>query len=83
MEILCALLTIFWLILLLRIATSWFPAPTSPFGQQAVGMLHALTDPVLRPFRGLFPPVRLGGAALDLSVLAPFLIIMILQRIIC
>jgi YggT family protein len=83
MDIICALLTIYWLILLLRIAASWFPAPTSGFGQQAIGLLWSLTEPVLRPFRGLFPPVRMGGASLDLSALAPFLIIMIVQRIIC
>lgn len=83
MEIVCILLTLYWLIFLLRIASSWFPAPTSPVGQQAVGLLWSLTEPVLRPIRGLFPPVRLGGAALDLSVLAPLLVLMILRRVVC
>jgi YggT family protein len=83
MELICALLTVYWLILLLRIAASWFPAPTSGFGQQAIGLLWTLTEPVLRPFRGLFPPVRMGNASLDLSALAPFLIIMILRGFIC
>jgi YggT family protein len=34
-----------------------------------VGVLAALCEPVLRPLRRLIPPVRAGGASIDLSVL--------------
>lgn len=83
MGLLCTLLTLAWLILLVRVVASWFPAPTSPGGERAMALLWALTEPVLRPFRGLFPPARIGGVALDLSALAPFILIVILQRIFC
>jgi YggT family protein len=83
MDLLCTLLTIYLLVLLVRIATSWFPAPTSPAGERFVSILWSLTEPVLRPFRSLFPPMRLGGMALDLSALAPFIIIIVLRNFLC
>ena len=83
MSFLCTLLLLYMLILLVRIAMSWFPAPTSPAGERFVSILWSLTEPVLRPFRSIFPPVRMGGMALDLSALAPFIIIAILRNIFC
>jgi YggT family protein len=82
-DLACNLLTLYWLVLLARVISSWFPPPQSPAGRQAISVLWTLTEPVIRPFRGLFPPVRMGGAALDLSVFAPFIAIMILRAIIC
>jgi YggT family protein len=48
-------------------------------------LLGRICEPVLRPVRRLIPPVRIGGAALDLSVIIVWLaitlvIIPILQR---
>lgn len=83
MSFICTILTLYLLILLVRIAASWFPSPTSPMGERVVSVLWALTEPALRPFRSLFPPVRMGGMALDLSALAPFIIITILRGIFC
>jgi YggT family protein len=83
MELVCTLLTLYLLILFVRVAASWFPPPTSPMGERFVSILWSLTEPVLRPFRSLFPPVRMGGMALDLSALAPFIIISILRGVIC
>jgi len=34
-----------------------------------VRVLDAITEPVLRPVRRILPPVRAGGASIDLSVL--------------
>jgi YggT family protein len=46
-------------------------------------VLHALTDPVLRPLRGLIPPVRAGAMGLDLSPMLAFVIILVLIYSIC
>jgi YggT family protein len=42
-----------------------------------------VTEPVLRPFRQVIPPVRMGAAALDVSILVVFLIVTLLQRAVC
>ena len=83
MEILCWLISVYWLILLLRIVMSWFPIDPGGGAAGIYRVLLALTDPVLLPFRGLLPPVNLGGVALDISVFIPFLILVILRAILC
>jgi YggT family protein len=40
-------------------------------------------EPVLRPIRRVIPPLRLGGAALDLAPLILIIGLQILQSIIC
>jgi YggT family protein len=79
----CTLLSIYFLILLLRAIASWFPPPTSPVLERAVSILWALTEPVLRPLRGLLPPVRMGGMALDMSVLIVFFGLYVVRAILC
>ena len=46
-------------------------------------MMSRLIEPVLRPIRNLIPPLRIGGAALDLSPLVLIIGIQVLSRIIC
>jgi YggT family protein len=41
-------------------------------------VLSAICEPVLRPVRKIIPPVRVGGVALDLSVLVVFLLVDVL-----
>jgi YggT family protein len=83
MQLICAVLNVYFLILLVRVVASWFPPPTTPLLERIVSILWALTEPVLRPFRSLFPPVRMGGMALDLSALIPFFLIAILRNTLC
>ena len=45
--------------------------------------LSRLIEPVMRPIRNVIPPLRVGGAALDLSQLILILGISILRRVIC
>lgn len=40
-------------------------------------------EPVMGPIRSVIPPLRIGGAALDLSPLIVILGIAVLQRIVC
>ena len=62
-----ALLTIYLLLLFVRIALSWFPPPESGFMVSLQRFLFSATEPVLGPLRAILPPVRVGGMALDLS----------------
>lgn len=61
------------------LARSWRP-------QGAVAVLcegiYTVTDPPLRVVRGVIPPIRLGGAALDLSPMILLIAIYILQAIV-
>ncbi|HLI52895.1 MAG TPA: YggT family protein [Acidimicrobiales bacterium] len=59
------------LILFARAIVSWFPYdPTSPLnGVRRV--LYALTEPVLRPFRRLIPPIGM----IDISFLVAIIVV--------
>lgn len=80
--ILCWLLGLYLLILLAHVIFSWVPRPPEPL-QPVVAGVRALTEPVLAPLRRLIPPVRLGGAALDVSILIVFFALSILRGAIC
>jgi YggT family protein len=80
--IICGLLTLYYIILIVRIVLSWVPSLPEPVQPVARGV-YALTDPVLKPVRGLLPPIRSGSMAIDLSPLLVFFGIAILRRVIC
>lgn len=71
------------MILLARIILSWFPPPASGPVRTIVDVIYAVTDPVLRPFRNLIPPVRAGGIALDFSPIIIFVIIAVIRQALC
>jgi YggT family protein len=73
MSILGDLITLYTVVLLLRVVMSWFP-PSSSRGALATVQLwlYKLTEPVLAPIRRTLPPM--GG--LDLS---PMLLLIALQ----
>jgi YggT family protein len=48
-----------------QFARSWRPAGVAAIGLEAV---YSSTDPPVKLFRRLIPPVRLGPVSLDLSV---------------
>jgi YggT family protein len=83
MGIVCLLLTVYWVILLIRILSSWFPIPPSGPIRTVMDLVYAVTEPVLRPIRGLLPPVRMGAMGFDLSPIIVFVIIQVLQLSIC
>lgn len=81
-ELLCLLLTIYYVVLLVRIVLSWIPSVPEPLRPIARGV-RAVTDPLLQPLRGLLPSIRMGAMALDLSPILLFFAIIILQRVVC
>ncbi len=61
-------------IILVRALLSWVnPDPRNPI----VRLLAALTEPVLRPFRRILPPGRLGG--IDVSPIFAFFLLYFLE----
>ncbi len=78
-QVICILLTIYWVILFARILTSWFPPPMSGIGRTLWDVVHDLTEPVLGLVRGLLPPVRMGTMGLDLSPIIVFIALFALR----
>jgi len=71
------------LLLLARLVVDWiqmFAHSWTPRGPVLIGLevVYSATDPPLRLFRRLIPPLRIGGMALDLSILLVLLIAWIL-----
>lgn len=82
MGIICAVLTLYYIILIGRIILSWVPSLPEPLMPIARGV-SAVTDPLLSPLRSVLPPVRIGVAALDLSPLVLIFGVIILQGLLC
>ena len=88
LEVLCLLLTVYWIILFIRVLVSWAylfglrPPVSGPF-RTVLDLLEDVTEPVLRPLRALIPPIRAGGMGLDLSIIIAFVILLVLQRAFC
>jgi YggT family protein len=81
-ELVCLVLSVYYIILIVRIILSWVPSLPEPVQPLARGV-RALTDPLLTPLRGIVPPVRIGAGALDLSPLILFFGIILLQSLLC
>ncbi len=61
------------------LARSWRP---KGFVAALCEALYSVTDPPLRAVRGVIPPIRLGGAALDLSPMILLIGIYILMQVV-
>jgi YggT family protein len=86
MGVICVLIGVLLLLLFLQVIVSWLlTAGWRPRGPlyQVVDVLYRIANPIFRPLRGLLPPIRMGAMGLDLSPLIVFIVLGILQRIIC
>lgn len=79
MEIICLALTIFIVLLVVRMVLTWFPLDPDGMMATIAGFLFVITDPILAPIRRVLPPVRIGSAALDLSPLVVLIGVQIIQ----
>lgn len=81
-QILCLVISLYQLVVLVHVIASWVPAP--PAGLRPVfGGVAALVDPIVAPLRRVIPPLRIGGAMLDSSLLVLILVVILLQAAIC
>jgi YggT family protein len=82
-SIVCSLIQLYILVVFARILLEWVRVP----GEHPVGKVRAalakIVDPVLIPLRRVVPPIRMGGAALDLSPLVLLVGLSILRGFIC
>ncbi|MDI9406022.1 MAG: YggT family protein [Chitinophagaceae bacterium] len=68
-------LSIYTLLLLVRVLLSWFP--NLDWSNPVLATVSSITDPYLNAFRGLIPPI--GG--LDLSAILAFLALQLVQTL--
>ncbi len=66
-DVVVFLLQVYWFAVIAWIILSWIPVSSDhPLGRLSV-MLDRITYPIILPLRRVIPPLRLGGALLDLS----------------
>lgn len=80
------LLFVYLLILLARLVLEYIPVFNREWRPQGAGLVvaevvYTITDPPLRLFRRLIPPLRLGPVALDLGFPITMLIVVVLMSI--
>ena len=75
LQVLAQTLSIYLLVLLVRVLLSWFP--NLDWSNPVLSSVSAITDPYLTAFRGLIPP--LGG--IDLSALVAFIALQLAQSL--
>jgi YggT family protein len=73
--LLFALRALQWIVIIAALVSWVNPDPRNPI----VRFLHAVTEPLFRPFRRLLPPSRTGG--IDLSPIFVILVIFLLSRL--
>ena len=87
MDLICLLLRFVAYALLLWIILGYVAAfGRLPWGhpiRKVYDFLSKLIEPVLAPIRRVLPPLRIGTVALDLSVIAVFFGLFILQSLLC
>ena len=79
MTIVCDLLSLYTLILVVRAVMSWFPIRPDSGLVPVIRALDTVIDPVLQPLRRVIPPAGM----FDLSYIALFVIIYLIQVAIC
>ena len=79
MEIVCTLITIYVIIIVVRIVLTWFPLDPNGGMATVAGLLFMVTDPVLAPLRRVLPPLRIGNVALDMSAIIVLIGLQILR----
>jgi YggT family protein len=78
-----ALFTVYLILILVRIILSWIPRiPYNPVLNAVITFVHDVTDPYLRLFRRIIPPMGGGGFALDLSPIIAIIVLYVLQAIV-
>jgi YggT family protein len=73
------LMYVYLILIFIRILMSWIPRmPYNRYLAAFLKFVTDVTDPYLNLFRRILPPVRMGGAGLDLSpIVATFVLIIV------
>jgi YggT family protein len=77
------LFLVYLILIFIRILLSWIPRmPYNPVLNAVVTFVHDTTDPYLRIFRRIIPPLGGGGFALDLSPIVAIIVLAIVRAVV-
>ena len=84
--LLIGLLDLFRIVLLARIILDWVRAFNPSFRPKGLFLIlaelaYTLTDWVIKPLSRIIKPVRVGGGYLDLSIIALFVLLIVLEAL--
>jgi YggT family protein len=78
-DLLCSLISVYYIVLLARVILSWFPLqPGTPMASVA-SIVYQLTEPIMGPVRRIIPSIGM----IDISPIVVFFGLRILQSAIC
>jgi YggT family protein len=78
-----ALFLVYLILIFARILLSWIPRiPYNPVLSTVINFIQEVTDPYLRIFRRIIPPLGGGGFALDLSPIIAIFVLIIVRSIV-
>jgi YggT family protein len=78
-----ALFLVYMILIFARILLSWIPRiPYHPVSSAVIEFIQQVTDPYLRIFRRVIPPLGGGGFALDLSPIIGIIVLIIARGIV-
>jgi YggT family protein len=81
-----ALFTVYFILIIARIILSWIqqfrPLPYNMALRTVIGFIEESVDPYLNVFRRFIPPLRFGGAGLDLSPILGIFVLLIVQSLV-
>lgn len=72
------LVRVYYWILIIRVLSSWLPAPSNPTVRSLYRFLYSITEPYLGMFRRFLPSVGRGGMGFDFS---PILAVVVLYLV--
>ncbi|ADI68182.1 YggT family protein [Mobiluncus curtisii] len=78
-------INVYVFILILRVVLDWVQILARDWRPQGIilvlaNLIYALTDPPVRFFGRLIPPLRIGGLALDMGFMVLFILLFVVQR---
>ena len=82
-DYLSTLLTVYIVLIFIRILMSWFTRiPYNRWLSMVLKFVSDVTDPYLNLFRRFIPPIRIGPGALDLSPIVAVIVLSIVGGIV-
>lgn len=81
-DYLSTLLTVFIVLVIIRILMSWFRLPYNRWLNAFLEFVSSVVDPYLNLFRRFLPLVRIGPGALDISPIVGILVLSIVGGIV-
>ncbi len=75
MELICSLISVYFIVLFARIILSWFPLQPGTALASVASIVYQLTEPVMGPVRRLIPSIGM----IDISPIVVFFGLRILQ----